>query len=112
VLDNLLSNAAKYSPPDTVITVRGSVDGNWVRLAVVDRGAGIAPEHLPRLFERFYRVPGPETDKNAPPGFGLGLSIVRDLVEAHGGRVEVVSDGPGQGCTFTVVLPAPRVAPV
>ncbi|HLZ28424.1 MAG TPA: HAMP domain-containing sensor histidine kinase [Chloroflexota bacterium] len=109
VLDNLLSNAAKYSPPETVITLRGSVEDHWVRIAVVDRGAGIAPEHLPRLFERFYRVPAGE--KDAPPGFGLGLSIVRDLVEAHGGRIEVVSKGVAQGCTFTVVLPAPPLAP-
>jgi signal transduction histidine kinase len=105
VLDNLLSNAAKYSPPDTVVSLRGSVDGPWVRIDVVDRGAGIAPEHLPRLFERFYRVPA-AADKDPAPGFGLGLSIVHDLVDAHGGRVEVVSDAPGQGCTFTVVLPA------
>jgi signal transduction histidine kinase len=107
VLDNLLSNAAKYSPPDTVINLRGSAEGTWVYLAVVDRGVGIAPEHLPRLFERFYRVPGMDTDKNPPAGFGLGLSIVRDLVEAHGGTVTATSHGPGQGCTFTVVLPAP-----
>lgn len=105
VLDNLLSNAAKYSPPETVITLRGSPEGNWVRIAVVDRGVGIAPEHLPRLFDRFYRVPA--SDGDAPPGFGLGLSIVRDLVEAHGGHVEVVSAPHVQGCTFTVVLPAP-----
>jgi len=110
VLDNLLSNAAKYSPPDTVITLRGSAIGTWVHLAVVDRGPGIAPEHLPRLFERFYRVPSRDTDKNPPPGFGLGLSIVRDLVEAHGGHVTVTSDGPGRGCMFTVVLPAPPLS--
>jgi two-component system sensor histidine kinase BaeS len=105
VLDNLLSNADKYSPAETVITLRAAEDGHWVRIAVIDRGAGIAPEHLPRLFERFYRVPG--ADKDTPAGFGLGLSIVHDLVDAHGGHVEVMSDGRGQGCTFTVVLPAP-----
>jgi signal transduction histidine kinase len=105
VLDNLLSNAAKYSPPETVITLRGSAEDQWVRIAVVDRGMGISPEHLPRLFDRFYRVPA--SDKDAPAGFGLGLSIVRDLVEAHGGRVEVVTAPTVQGSTFTVVLPAP-----
>ena len=74
-----------------------------MRVAVTDRGVGIKHEHLARLFDRFYRVP--VADGPAPPGFGLGLSIVRDLVEAHGGRVEVTSDGPGTGCTFSVVLP-------
>jgi len=103
VIDNLLSNAAKYSPADTVIGVHTFTDGEWVRTAVSDRGVGIRQEHLARLFDRFYRVP--VEDGSAPPGFGLGLSIVRDLVEAHGGRVEVASDGPGTGCTFSVVLP-------
>jgi signal transduction histidine kinase len=103
VVDNLLSNAAKYSPPDTTVSVRTFIDGDWVRVAVSDKGVGIAAEHLPRLFDRFYRVP--IDDAAAPAGFGLGLSIVRDLVEAHGGRVEVASNGLGTGCTFTVVLP-------
>jgi signal transduction histidine kinase len=103
VIDNLLSNAAKYSPADTVIGVHTFTDGEWVRVAISDQGIGIRPEHLARLFDRFYRVP--VEDGAAPPGFGLGLSIVRDLVEAHGGRVEVASDGPGTGCTFSVVLP-------
>jgi signal transduction histidine kinase len=104
ILDNLLSNAAKYSPPDTRIGVQTTLTGAWVRIAVADDGIGIAAEHLPRLFDRFYRVPA--EDAAAPPGVGLGLSIVRDLVEAHGGRVEAASDGPGTGCTVTVVLPA------
>jgi signal transduction histidine kinase len=103
VIDNLLSNAAKYSPADTVIRVLTFTDGDWVRVAVIDRGMGIRAEHLARLFDRFYRVP--VEDGSGPPGFGLGLSIVRDLVEAHGGRVEVASDGPGTGCTFSVLLP-------
>ncbi len=103
VMDNLLSNAAKFSPPETPISVRTFNDDERVRIAVADRGVGITSEHLPRLFDRSYRVP--VADAAAPSGFGLGLSIVRDLVEAHGGRVEVASDGAGTGCTFTVVLP-------
>jgi signal transduction histidine kinase len=113
VLDNLLSNAAKYSPVESSIVLRASDErgGDWVRIAVVDHGVGIAKEHVPRLFERFYRVPG--QGAAAPPGFGLGLSIVRDLVEAHGGRVEVASDGLGAGCTFSILLPpALAIAPV
>jgi signal transduction histidine kinase len=102
VIDNLLSNAAKYSAPETTIRVHTVLDDVWVRIAITDAGVGIASEHLPRLFDRFYRVPSGDA---AAPGFGLGLSIVRDLVDAHGGRVEVASDGPGTGCTFTVVLP-------
>jgi signal transduction histidine kinase len=104
VMDNLLSNAAKYSPPDAPVAVHTSMDGEWVRIAVRDRGVGVSAEHLPRLFDRFYRVPA--GDVAAPKGFGLGLSIVRDLVEAHGGRVEALSDGPGTGSTFIVTLPA------
>ena len=103
VMDNLLSNAAKYSAEDTTIAVRTRMEGECVRVAITDIGRGIPAEHLPRLFDRFYRVPA--DDAAAPPGFGLGLSIVRDLVDAHGGRVDVASEGPGTGSTFTVVLP-------
>jgi signal transduction histidine kinase len=103
VMDNLLSNAARYSPADSPIVVRTHLDADWVRIDVVDRGVGIAAEHLPRLFDRFYRVP--LRDSTATQGFGLGLSIVRDLVEAHGGHVSVASSGPGTGSTFTISLP-------
>jgi signal transduction histidine kinase len=103
VLDNLLSNAAKYSPVDSTIGVRSWLDDEWVYIAVSDSGRGIAAEHMPLLFDRFYRVP--TSDGAGPQGFGLGLSIVRDLVEAHRGRIDVVSQGPGKGATFTVALP-------
>ena len=103
VMDNLLSNAAKYSPAESPISVRTLLEGNWVRIAVADRGMGVSAEHVPHLFERFYRVP--DRDAAAPHGVGLGLSIVRDLVEAHGGRVDVASEGTGKGSTFTVSLP-------
>jgi signal transduction histidine kinase len=101
VVDNLLSNAAKYSGADTPIVLRVDSDDELARVEIVDRGAGIAAEHLPHLFDRFYRV----NADDAPPGLGLGLSIVRDLVEAHGGRVEVASDGLGHGSRFSVLLP-------
>ncbi len=103
VLDNLLSNAAKYSPTGSTIRLESRVDGQAVFVDVIDQGRGISTEHLPRLFDRFYRVPveGAVT----PQGFGLGLSIVRDLAEAHGGRVEVSSKGLGAGSTFTLMLP-------
>jgi signal transduction histidine kinase len=103
VMDNLFSNAAKYSPADSPIVVGSRVDGEWVRISITDRGRGIKAEHQPLLFNRFYRVPA--EGAGAPHGLGLGLSIVRDLVEAHRGQIEVASAGLGRGSTFTVVLP-------
>ena len=106
VLDNLLSNAAKYSPPDEEVVLTVSSDKQQVFVSVRDHGVGIAPEHLPRLFDRFYRVRNQDTEQ--VKGLGLGLSIVRDIVIAHQGRVWVESTGPGQGSTFWVSLPLPQ----
>jgi two-component system sensor histidine kinase KdpD len=109
VLTNLLENAAKYSPPGTPITVRSSVatdpDGtSTLRITVADLGPGIEPSEQDRIFEKFYRL----TDATRPvSGTGMGLAIVKGLVEAHGGHVTVES-APGQGSTFTVVLPVER----
>jgi signal transduction histidine kinase len=102
VLDNLLGNAAKYSPPGQEIVLSLGLDDGQLSLSIADSGIGIAPEHLPLLFERFYRVPGV---REGFKGLGLGLSIVRDLVAAHGGRVWAESAGTGQGSTFWVTLP-------
>jgi signal transduction histidine kinase len=102
VLDNLLGNAAKYSPPGQEIVLSLEASEGQVTLSVRDHGIGIAPEHLPLLFERFYRVPGVSEGFK---GLGLGLSIVRDLVAAHGGRVWAESGGTGQGSTFWVSVP-------
>jgi two-component system OmpR family sensor kinase len=78
-----------------------------VRLAVIDHGVGIAPEHLPKLFDRFYRV---DTARNrAAGGAGLGLAIVKAIAEAHGGKAEVLSE-LGQGSAFTLRLPRPANA--
>jgi two-component system, NtrC family, sensor histidine kinase KinB len=98
-LTNLLTNALRHTPPGRPVGLRARrVDGG-VRLEVEDHGPGIAPEYLPRLFEKFYRVPG-----SPPGGAGLGLSIVRDVVEAHGGKVGVRSK-PGEGTVFWIDLP-------
>ena len=98
-LNNLIINAVRHGPPGRPVRVRARrVDGG-VRIEVQDDGPGIAAEYQPRLFEKFYRVPGSE-----PGGAGLGLSIVRDVVEAHGGRVGVQST-PGAGATFWIELP-------
>jgi signal transduction histidine kinase len=104
MLQNLLSNAVKYSPRGGRVTVRArAVETGQIALEVEDQGVGIAPEALPRLFERYVRIANPETA--TVRGLGLGLNLVRALVEAHGGRVEVESE-PGRGSRFRLILPA------
>jgi signal transduction histidine kinase len=102
VLDNLLANAAKYSPKGSTIRLVGDVVGDEVRLSVSDQGAGIPPDEQAQLFERFYRRPEHRTGRQ--PGLGLGLFITRELVSAQGGRIWVESV-PGSGSTFVVSLP-------
>ena len=102
VLQNLVANAARHSSQGGRITLSSrAVDGHVV-LAVTDTGTGIAPEHLPFLFDRFYKRDTARSQEGAP-GSGLGLSIVKALVEAHGGRV-TASSPPGGGARFEVVL--------
>jgi two-component system, OmpR family, phosphate regulon sensor histidine kinase PhoR len=102
-LSNLLSNAIAYSPAGTTVRVAAKPGTNWsVELSVADEGVGIAAEHLPRLFERFYRVDKARS-RNAG-GTGLGLAIVKHIVNVHGGRVEVEST-LGKGTVFRLVLP-------
>lgn len=112
-LQNLLSNAMKYSGESRWLELRASVvssaTGEELRLAVTDRGLGIAPAELPHIFEPFYR--GKEVTAAQIHGNGLGLSLVKHIVEAHGGRVSVESK-PGQGSTFTLHLPVVREAAV
>jgi signal transduction histidine kinase/CheY-like chemotaxis protein len=103
VLANLLTNAAKYTPDRGRIAVEAALEGGAVVLRVRDDGIGIAPSLLPRVFDLF--VQGPQPLDRAQGGLGLGLTLVRRLVEMHGGRVEAHSDGPGSGSTFTVRLP-------
>jgi signal transduction histidine kinase/HAMP domain-containing protein len=98
-LSNLLTNAVRHGPTGRPVVVNASRSDGGVRIEVRDDGPGIAPQYQPRLFEKFYRVPGSE-----PGGAGLGLSIVRDVVEAHGGKVGVRS-APGAGATFWIELP-------
>jgi len=98
-LGNLLANAVRHAEPGGQVRVHALRGDGGVRIEVQDDGPGIPPEHQGRLFERFYRVPG-----SPPGGAGLGLSIVRDVVEAHGGHVGVRS-GPGEGSAFWIELP-------
>jgi two-component system phosphate regulon sensor histidine kinase PhoR len=104
IFSNLLDNAAKYCPPGTPVDVETEVLSGKVRISVVDQGPGIPAQHLPRIFERFYRVDaGRSRDLG---GTGLGLAIVKHLAEAMGGSVGVESQ-PGQGARFSVTLPKP-----
>ena len=103
VLDNLTSNALRHTPAGGTLTVSAELVGEMVALAVSDTGRGIAAEHLPHVFERFYRV-DPARDR-ASGGSGIGLAISKALSEAHGGSISAASAGPGQGATFTVRLP-------
>ncbi len=100
---NLLTNALKFSPRDARILVDVKRDGDDVVLRVRDFGQGIDPEFMPHLFERFRQADS--TAARTQSGLGLGLSIVKSLVELHGGTVEATSDGPGKGATFVVRLP-------
>jgi PAS domain S-box-containing protein len=103
VVANLLNNAAKYTHEGGRIEVRLEQHGGQARLTVRDNGTGIVPDLLPVVFDLFTQ--GSRTLDRAQGGLGLGLALVRKLVELHGGEVEAASPGPGQGSTFTVSLP-------
>jgi PAS domain S-box-containing protein len=104
VVANFLTNALKYSADDQAVTVRGRVRGGRARVAVRDRGPGLAAAERARVWERFYRVPGIEPRSGAGGGLGLGLYICREIIERHGGEVGVES-APGEGSTFWFALP-------
>jgi signal transduction histidine kinase len=103
VLTNLLGNAAKFTDPGGDIRLTAAAADGQVVLRVRDNGRGIAPHLLPRLFDRYYQAPGA-----ASGGLGIGLALVKSLVELHGGSVAAYSDGPGTGAEFVVRLPARR----
>ena len=100
---NLLVNAMKFTPPGGTIKLKCNRDGQFVVYSVQDSGEGIDPEEIPHIFERFYKSPRSSGDRT---GFGLGLSITKNIVEIHNGTVEVQSV-VGEGSTFTVRLPIP-----
>jgi signal transduction histidine kinase len=99
---NLLDNAIKYTPAGGKVELTTEAIPQGIRIRVKDTGIGIMHEHLPRIFERFYRVDKARSRKSG--GTGLGLSIVKNIVEAHGGEVSVESHF-NHGSTFTVTLP-------
>jgi len=104
VITNLLSNARKYSSVHSTIYLSLHRREPEYVISVCDTGVGIAPELLPHVFERFYRVPGIEVQTGSSVGFGLGLYISQQIVERHGGHITVEST-PGEGSTFSIVLP-------
>jgi signal transduction histidine kinase len=101
-LANLLANAVRLAPTGSRITIATGVEGPWAWLAVTDEGPGIAPEDQDRVFQRFFR--GDEKDAASSGRSGLGLTIVRQIAESHGGSVQLVSE-PGVGSTFVIWLP-------
>jgi signal transduction histidine kinase/response regulator of citrate/malate metabolism len=107
-IDNLISNAIKYSPIGGKITVVVSQHNNNSIIRVSDEGAGLSPEDLGRLFGRFQRLSAKPTAGESSTG--LGLSIVKRIIDMHGGQVTADSAGPGQGSTFTVMLPAAEMS--
>jgi signal transduction histidine kinase len=107
-IDNLMSNAIKYSPIGGKITVTVSHEGSDTIIGVTDEGQGLSPEDIGRLFGRFQRLSAKPTAGESSTG--LGLSIVKRIIDMHGGEVTAESEGPGKGSTFTITLPATELS--
>ena len=104
VLNNLLSNAARHSPASSPIRVAAELEGVHVAVSVLDEGRGVSPDRLPHLFRKYARVGGNDSERRNQH-HGLGLTICKGLVEAHGGRIRAMSRGRGQGTTITFTIP-------
>jgi len=99
-LVNIVDNALKYSPPDSLIEIKARYVHQEVQIEIVDRGTGIPEQDLPHIFDKFYRIKRPDNVS----GTGLGLSITKGLIEAHGGRIEANSQA-GRGTVVSIILP-------
>jgi signal transduction histidine kinase len=107
VLDNLMRNALRHTPPGGSVRLFARQTSNEVEIVIADTGEGITPDQLTHVFERFYR--GDTARDRDRGGSGIGLTISRAIVDAHGGGLTASSDGPGRGATFTIALPvSPR----
>ena len=102
ILNNLVSNAIKYTPPGGTVTVRARPHDDQITLEVQDTGIGLSPDDRAHLFEKFFRSSRPEVQD--VPGSGIGLALVKGVVEAHGGHIEA-EGAPGKGSLFRVTLP-------
>lgn len=101
VIENVLSNAVKYSPAEGRIAISAAIEGDSLRLCVEDQGPGLRPEQLEHIFDKFFRA---DTSETAPPGTGLGLYIARAIIEAHGGSIGA-SSTPGRGTRISFTIP-------
>jgi signal transduction histidine kinase len=104
ILTNLLGNALQYTPAPGTVTVTAALAAGEMQITVADTGVGIPPEHLPHIFDRFYRV-DKSRSRTSGGGSGIGLTVARHLVESHGGRIWAESAGAGQGSRFVFTLP-------
>jgi len=111
VLINLMSNALRHTPRAGRVTVGAGIAGGEVIFEVADTGEGLASEHLPHVFERFYRADKSRSRDEAGGGSGVGLAISKALVESMGGRIWAESSGIGEGATFRFTLPLARTEP-
>jgi len=107
VLFNLLDNAAKYSPPDSTVSIRAIRSGDRVALQIADEGSGIPAEDLEHIFDKFHRLKASDRQR---PGTGLGLAICRGFVEAQGGTITAGNRKGRPGAVFTITLPVEREA--
>jgi signal transduction histidine kinase len=107
VLTNLTGNALQYTPENGRVIISARRDQQEIRVSVQDTGAGMSPEHLPHIFDRFYRVDASRSRREGG-GSGIGLTIARALVEAHGGRIWAESAGEGQGSVFSFTIPVAK----
>ena len=103
MLANLLANALRHTPPGGTVRASARRQADLIEIAIADSGEGIAPEHIDRIFERFYRVDPARARTSG--GTGIGLAIVRAIIEAHDGTVTATSEGTDHGATFTIRLP-------